>query len=74
MSALGTVLGWVGAAERVVRLVRLVLPRRAAQVEGTPLSHKDVSHQQAQIRSAARPYPPPTPPPPRPMPPPRRPR
>jgi hypothetical protein len=64
--ALGTVLGWLGVAERVERLVERVWPKAAPEPESPPLTHKDVEHIQEQIRSGARRYPPPTPAPPRP--------
>ena len=50
---------------RLIRIIRKVvalldrwLPTRRPRVDGTPLSHKDVEWQQAQIRDATRPLPP----------------
>lgn len=71
MSALGTVLGWLGVAERVARLVGRLASKKPAPEPPHP-TWKDVAHMRSQEQSAARPYPPPTPPPPRPAPPPRK--
>lgn len=71
MSLIGSVLGWLGVAERAFGLVKRVWPKAEPKEPPHP-TWKDVEHMRRQEQSAARAYPPPTPPPPRPPPPPRK--
>lgn len=66
MSALGTVLGWLGVGERVVRLVRSVWPKKKPEEQAPPHpTWKDVAHIRSQIDSGARAFPARPKPPPR---------
>lgn len=60
MSLLGKFLGWLGFAERAARLARDLTDDECEDTEPTGglargLTHRDVQHQQAQIRAASRP-------------------